>query len=115
MWRNIKIWSITGAAGMGAVAFALAIYASFLQITGNFHSVIPGELYRSAQPTPQKISKYHHQYNIKTVINLRGTNQEAQWYIDEIAEAKKLRISHIDFCMSAGSELTVGGILGTGY
>ena len=107
MCRNIKFWSICAAAVVGTVVFALAIYAGFLQITGNFHTVIPGELYRSAQPTPAKIFEYHRRYDIKTIINLRGPNQGAQWYKDEVAASNQLRITHIDFNMSAGRELTV--------
>lgn len=106
MYRKVKFWSITGVTGMGVATLALALYAIFLQITNNFHTVIPGELYRSAQPTSTKIRAYQQDYNIKTIINLRGPNQNRQWYIDEVAESGKLNIAHIDFDMSAGRELT---------
>jgi protein tyrosine/serine phosphatase len=32
------------------------LYLGYLHATGNFHEVIAGELYRSAQPSPEQLS-----------------------------------------------------------
>jgi protein tyrosine/serine phosphatase len=72
----------------------------------NFHTVVPGEFYRSAQPTAALIAEYQEDYAIKTIINLRGENTGSGWYDSEIAEAKKLGIAHVDFRMSARREMT---------
>ncbi|WP_267555511.1 dual specificity protein phosphatase family protein [Rhizobium rhizogenes] len=91
-------------AALGAIGIlggSCAAYAGFLQVTGNFHSVIDGQIYRSAQPTPEELASYIQRNGIKTVINLRGTHPGTAWYDDEVATARRLGASHIDFSMSA--------------
>src|SRR3954454_9519239 len=56
------------------------LHVGILHLGDNFHAVVPGELYRSAQPTPELITDYHVKYGIKTVINLRGENVGSDWY-----------------------------------
>ncbi|MDF0533598.1 tyrosine-protein phosphatase [Shewanella yunxiaonensis] len=85
---------------------SLGLYAGFLRITGNFHTVISGELYRSAQPTLKDIANYQKIYGIKTIINLRGEHKGKLWYDNEIAESQKLNIKHINFGMSDGRDLS---------
>jgi len=47
------------AATVGALAFAtLVFYAGAMRLTGNFHVILPGELYRSAQPTSCRSSDF---------------------------------------------------------
>jgi len=81
-------------------------YLGALQLTGNFHPVVAGQLYRSAQPAAEDIAHYAKTYGIKTIINLRGENSGSLWYDAEIARAKKIGITHVDFGMSARRELT---------
>jgi uncharacterized protein (TIGR01244 family) len=83
------------------------LYLGALQVGGNFHTVVPGELYRSAQPTAAMIAEYGQNYGIKTIVNLRGDNAGSPWYDAEITEAKKLGIAHVDFRMSARREMTM--------
>lgn len=66
----------------------------------------PGELNRSAQPTPAQIDEYVQKYGIRTIINLRGANEGRSWYDEEVKESDRLRIVHVDFGMSARHELT---------
>ncbi len=44
----------------------------------NFH-VLEGPFYRSNQPSPAKIRKYKQQYQLKTIVNLRGDNPDSSW------------------------------------
>jgi protein tyrosine/serine phosphatase len=81
-------------------------YLGALQLADNFHTVRAGELYRSAQPSPAEIADYQKEYQIRTIINLRGASKGSPWYDAEIAESRKLGITHIDFGMSASRELT---------
>ena len=81
-------------------------YAASLQATGNFHTVIEGELYRSAQPSPAQLAAYVRDHGIRTVINLRGENARASWYEAELRTAHALGVRHIDYRMSASKELT---------
>ncbi|MEB2845535.1 protein tyrosine phosphatase [Rhizobiales bacterium RZME27] len=96
--RLVMVFFIALAGGGG--------YIGVLHLSGNFHTVIPGELYRSAQPTPDQIERYVKQYGIRTIVNLRGENDNQAWYDDEIAAARKLDIRHINFRMSAYKQLT---------
>lgn len=88
------------------VGGSLGAYAGFLQLTGNFHPVIAGELYRSAQPSPAQLARYVQENGIRTVINLRGAEEKAKWYEQEVAEAERLGVEHIDFRMSSSKELS---------
>ncbi|KQS76301.1 protein tyrosine phosphatase [Rhizobium sp. Leaf384] len=75
-------------------------------LTDNFHEVIPGQLYRSAQPSGADLSEYKSRYGIRTVINLRGEGSSA-WYRDEVEAAAREGMVHIDFRMSAFKALTL--------
>jgi protein tyrosine/serine phosphatase len=81
-------------------------YFSYLAATDNFHTVIAGEVYRSSQPSAEAITDLEKRYGIKTILNLRGESNKPDWYNAEIAQAKALNITHIDFSMSAGKELS---------
>lgn len=95
--------------GLGFISCALVVggYLLTIQLTGNFYEVVPGELYRSNQPTAAQIADYKRRYGIKTIINLRGSSEDAAWYRDEIAAAASLGVKHIDFRMSAQKQLTL--------
>lgn len=91
-------------------AFSLALlvmgaHLIILQVIGNFHEVIAGELYRSAQPSSDDIRQYVASHGIKTIVNLRGENKGSVWYDNEIAQARKMGVGHIDFRMSAWRRL----------
>lgn len=96
---------MVGAGLLGILALGGA-YLGALQLTGNFNTVVVGEFYRSGQPTPTQLADYVKQYGVKTIINLRGDNTGSAWYDAELAEARRLNISHVDFGMSARRELT---------
>lgn len=91
---------------IGLGALILTCYLAFLQISGNFHTVSPGTVYRAAQMDGQALARWKREYGIASVLNLRGPDQGADWYETERAVSDRLGIRHIDFRMSAGSELT---------
>jgi protein tyrosine phosphatase (PTP) superfamily phosphohydrolase (DUF442 family) len=39
---------------------------------GNFHEVVPQRVYRSGQPSPERLRVWIRRYGLKTVVNLRG-------------------------------------------
>lgn len=88
-----------------AAALLVGAYVGFLQLAGNFHVVLPGELYRSAQPSARDLESMTLQYGIKTVVNLRGASTGSKWYDSETATARRLNLTHVDFEMRAGREL----------
>ncbi|WP_027993825.1 dual specificity protein phosphatase family protein [Sinorhizobium meliloti] len=95
---------LAGAAGAAALLFGG--YLGFLQLTGNFHEVLPRELYRSAQPSAADIASYARQYAIETIVNLRGKSEEA-WYLQEVDAANRAGIAHIDFRLSASEKVSL--------
>jgi protein tyrosine/serine phosphatase len=103
-----RIRNLTRATMIGVVSVFVVsgAYLGFLQLTGNFNTVVSGELYRSGQITPQQLDEYATKYGIKTIINLRGSNPGNTWYDAETAESKKLHIYHVDFGLSARREVT---------
>lgn len=89
---------------LAAVCFALSV--GVVYATGNFHTVIGGQLYRSAQPSAEQIADWHARYGIKTIINLRGAHPNQNWYRVERATAREYGVELIDYQLSAKRELT---------
>ncbi|WP_019171149.1 dual specificity protein phosphatase family protein [Pseudaminobacter salicylatoxidans] len=98
-WRALSVMS-------GAAAIAVGLFLASLQWFGNFHTVVAGELYRSAQVTPDELSAYVANYGIRTVINLRGDGGATKWYVEEKDASSQLGIEHVDFSMSAQKPLS---------
>jgi protein tyrosine/serine phosphatase len=88
-----------------AVLGLVGIYLGLLQLSGNFHTVIAGELYRSAQPSSAAIEENSRTHGIRTIVNLRGAKPGRRWYEEEIATSRRLGIAHVDFPMSSRREL----------
>ena len=73
---------------------AISLLFAFILIVGggyyffardNFHSVIDGNLYRSAQMDSKTLAKIIRDHGIRSIINLRGANPGKRWYEDECA------------------------------
>lgn len=90
---------------LATVAGGLAVYLVGIQMAGNFAIVVPGEVYRSNQPTAADIEAYASRYNIRTIVNLRGRDDGAAWYKEEAAAAGQLGLAMIDFPMQADHRL----------
>lgn len=83
----------------------LYIYVNLRIASGNFGVVVPGEVYRSAQVTPEMIRDYRERYGIATILNLRPPSPGADWYDAEVATSAELGIMQVDFGMSSGRML----------
>lgn len=79
----------------------------YIQRDGNFHTVEPQLVYRSAQPTGDELRKVVLTHGIKTVLNLRGDNAGKPWYDDEMRAVRALGIQHLDVRLSAYQTLSV--------
>ncbi|AYD01815.1 tyrosine/serine protein phosphatase [Neorhizobium sp. NCHU2750] len=99
--RPLKI-----AAVLVAPIAALGIYMGINQMMGNFHEMIPGELYRSAQPGDAVIDEAAQKYGVKTIINLRNEKRGA-WYAEEQASAAENGVTLIDFPLSASKVVPI--------
>ena len=81
-------------------------YLGALHLSGNFHEVIRGQFYRSGQLSAELLGRYIDRYEIRTVINLRGSAQRRSWYEQEVATTRAHGAEHVDFRMSAGRKLS---------
>jgi len=106
MSGSIRRWAQRSAAGVGLAILGLMGFLGVQQYTGNFHTVVAGEVYRSAQMTGTQLADYTAKVGLKSVLNLRGAAPDAQWYQLEIAESARLGLAHADFALSASREVT---------
>ncbi|MFO0964128.1 MAG: tyrosine-protein phosphatase [Gemmataceae bacterium] len=67
----------------------------------NFHAVVPGKIYRCAQPGRTDLEAWTKRHGIRTVFNLRGGTKDQDWYLEEMAAVHDLGLSAEDFSFSA--------------
>lgn len=85
------------------VALPLLVLWHFSNIflTGNVHEVIPGQVYRGAQPSAQSLENLIRKYKIRTVLNARGCCWPDDWYTAEAGICQRLGVNLEDICFSA--------------
>jgi undecaprenyl-diphosphatase len=83
---------------------AISIFGYF-QLSDNFYCVEKGLIYRCAQPSAKLIGRAVEEHKIKSVLNLRGENNNSDWYEEEINASKQYGVAHFDYRMSARREL----------
>ena len=60
--------------------FVRAIYNNLYDLGGG--------MFRSSQPSPAQIRKYHRKYGLKTIINLRGEHDYGSYFFErEVCES----------------------------
>lgn len=67
----------------------------------NKHTVIRGQVYRTAQLSPEELRRFIAEKKIRTVINLRGTCTDASWYQAEARATHAAGVSQEDVSFSA--------------
>ncbi len=87
--------------GVAAVLLIGGVEAGRVLVGSNFHTVLPGHVYRGAQPSPEKLEALVKEYGIKTIVNLRGCCNPMPWYLDQCRLVQRLQISQEDICLSA--------------
>jgi protein tyrosine phosphatase (PTP) superfamily phosphohydrolase (DUF442 family) len=68
----------------------------------NAHVVLPGRVYRCAQPSPETLERQLKEHGIRTVVNLRGCSFPLPWYLEESRATAELDLAQEDICFSAG-------------
>ncbi|HXG12935.1 MAG TPA: tyrosine-protein phosphatase [Gemmataceae bacterium] len=88
----------------GAVGLLLALgaNAAYVMIGPNFHAVVPGQVYRCAQPSGDELERLIRRYGVRTVINLRGCCPPLPWYLDECRATHRCNVAQEDVTLSAG-------------
>jgi protein tyrosine/serine phosphatase len=84
--------------------FAGTGYQLYVGEQGNFHSITPGEAYRSAQLDRDELEHYIRKYGIRSILNLRGEDPNASWYREEIKVSTEENVMHYDLRLSAFRE-----------
>lgn len=79
----------------------LATAAVGFVVYPNFHTVIPDRIYRSAQLNGREFKYYIKKHQIKTIINLRGQDDDANWYAEELEVSRNNDIKHFDLALPA--------------
>jgi len=67
----------------------------------NDHAVIPGRIYRSAQPSGMQLGELIRKHGLRTVLNLRGQATWEQWYRDDCNATAAAGINQEDVTLSA--------------
>lgn len=81
---------------------AWPLYQAFhIFLSSNFHEVLPGQVFRSAQQRPEPLKEMIRRHGIKTVINLRGLCNGHPWYMDQCEAVQDLGINQEDLSFSA--------------
>jgi protein tyrosine phosphatase (PTP) superfamily phosphohydrolase (DUF442 family) len=80
------------------VGIFLAVVAEGLRMLfgANFHVIIPGQLYRSGQPSPGLMARLVQQYGIRTVINLRGDFEPPEEYQAECRCVRDMHLTYLE-------------------
>lgn len=101
--RRVTKWA---GATMAAAFVAVAAFLAFLQLSGNFHAVSDGVVYRAAQMDGAALAAWQRDYGIASVLNLRGPSESSDWYLEEKRASQRLGIAHIDYPMSDQSVMS---------
>lgn len=87
---------------VAAILLPLGYEAVRVLVGNNFHALVPGRVYRSAQVNARNLEKLIRTHGIRTVINLRGSSDPMSWYLDECRVTHRLAVSQEDVSCSAG-------------
>jgi hypothetical protein len=92
------------------LAAALSVYAAYVLVGSNFHTVIPGRLFRCAQPSADQLERWIRRYGIRTILNLRGCCDPLPCYLEECQVTNRLAVSQEDLGLSAARLPSVQGL-----
>jgi protein tyrosine phosphatase (PTP) superfamily phosphohydrolase (DUF442 family) len=88
------------------LVIGLAAFVIYAVANHNLHTVSPGLVYRSGQMDAAALNRIITERGIKTIINLRGSSTNNDWYQVETNTATQLGTRHYDFSLSASREVS---------
>ncbi|MHB9100507.1 MAG: dual specificity protein phosphatase family protein [Sulfuricella sp.] len=86
---------------IGLALGASAGFYVYLKVSGNFHIVEQGQVYRSGQLSGAALDQAVASYGIRSVLNLRGASPGESWYDDEVAVSRARGVAHYDYGINA--------------
>lgn len=95
---RLRTWGLR-ALGAGAATVALAV--GWIHLTGNLATVVPGQVYRSAQMGPSALASTIRDRGVRTVLNLRGHHPKAAWYRAERDATLAAGATQVDIPLSS--------------
>ena len=99
-WRRSWLAAVLTGTGAGLV-LAAAGETGYVMFGRNFHTVIPGRVYRCAQLQGDALERTIRAYGIRTVVNLRGSGLPWPWYLGECRVTHRLGVNQEDVSFSA--------------
>jgi hypothetical protein len=99
-WRRWLRWGLYGCTA--ALTLSATFEVGHVFIGSNFHTVLPGRVYRCCQQSGPGLARLVHSYGIRTVVNLRGCGVALPWYMEECRATHRLNVSQEDISLSAG-------------
>lgn len=89
-----------------AVAAALigggvGVYTHISYFYPNFHTVLAGQVYRSARPNPGRLRDWVREYHIATVLNLEGGDQADTYFVENHRTMKELGLTAVDIKLAS--------------
>lgn len=103
---RFSVWRRRLTRGCAVGLVLVGLYAGWAYANGNLHTVVEGELYRSATLQPERLREVIRSRGIRTIVNLRGHNEHSAWYREETRIAGETDVKLIDLPWSASRELT---------
>jgi protein tyrosine phosphatase (PTP) superfamily phosphohydrolase (DUF442 family) len=100
--RRRPLWRVIPRGCLLGLLLACAVEFTRVMLLGNFHVVIPGQVYRSAQLSDAELDAVIEKHGIRTVINLRGCCNPFPWYLDECRATHRRDVNQEDIGFSAG-------------
>jgi protein tyrosine phosphatase (PTP) superfamily phosphohydrolase (DUF442 family) len=98
-WANIGRTAGYGIVLGAAAAVGVEVRSVFLG--RNWHEVLPGRAYRSAQLSYSDLLAAVRSHGVRTVVNLRGTSPGTDWYDAESRATRDVDIAQEDITLSA--------------
>lgn len=99
--RRARRWL---ARGLVLLAVVILLYEVGRVVAGsNRHAVIPGKVYRAAQPSAAQVRDSIAKNGIRTVVNLRGLCDDVDWYRAEATATSGANVSQEDITLSANT------------
>jgi protein tyrosine/serine phosphatase len=87
--RRGRLWRAALTGVVFGLVLAVLAQVGHILLGGNFHEVVRGRVYRSAQLSPEALEQRIRDRGIRTVINLRGDNVGEDWYHREIEATER--------------------------
>ena len=99
--RRRSLWF--AAALIAAIGLVIAGPLRSYLFESNLHTVLAGQIYRSAQPSEADIDRWVPELGLRAVVNLRGAKgkDDRRWLAEERAATARNGIEHVSLRMSA--------------